>query len=439
MQLLGVASMIVYCIYILCYYARISSPRKAPWYLYAVAVAINLLVAFITDRLDLHQWGPLLLMGSMMFSFNLLFHGSFLQVLYAGSIYMFSLYSSRGIIVSIYSMVWGVCVREILSQDGYYYTIYVLAVALSILLQMYIRKVAMPDAITKRLMNNRNLLSLMVVYLFTSMFFLVLVNEGRFFEIHYFWYAFLYLSTCIIGKLGLQLVINRTAKVVKLMEYEMHAHQLKEQLSRQLRHYQSYQRFTESYRAFRHDYKNMMTAMKTLLYNREYEQATQLFDEVHDIMQRDIQIHKVYSPNVLLDAILQDAANICEEKGIRFSAIAHLPEGKALTDVETVRVFANIMDNAIEACEKTPGSERFIEVISSTTQGWSAIEVSNSFNGELAWNNEELDTTKENKEFHGLGLRIVKETIESLGGLVLIEPDQEQKVFKIKLCIPKAQ
>jgi len=36
-----------------------------------------------------------------------------------------------------------------------------------------------------------------------------------------------------------------------------------------------------------------------------------------------------------------------------------------------------------------------------------------------------------------LGLQIIRETIEEMGGLVFIEPDTEKRIFKIKVCIPK--
>jgi sensor histidine kinase regulating citrate/malate metabolism len=139
-----------------------------------------------------------------------------------------------------------------------------------------------------------------------------------------------------------------------------------------------------------------------------------------------------------LDAILQDAANISEESGIRFSAVAHLPESISLAELDMVRVFSNVIDNAIEACNKVSGSERFIEITSSGNKDWAIIVISNSFNGELLWKDGVLKTTKKSTDFHGLGLRIVRETIEGLGGLMFVDTDQDNRIFIMKLCIPKA-
>ncbi|WP_313187106.1 ATP-binding protein [Lacrimispora sp.] len=162
-----------------------------------------------------------------------------------------------------------------------------------------------------------------------------------------------------------------------------------------------------------------------------------MLDDIHDTMQQSVRVHNNYSDNMLLDAILQDVADVCEEKNIRFLAHAHLPESVPMADLDIIRVFTNITNNAIEACNKISDSERFIEVTSNSTQNWTIIEISNSFNGDLLIVGEDLKTTKEDKDFHGLGLQIIRETIEEMGGLVFTEPDSEKRIFKIKVCIPK--
>ncbi|AEG59861.1 sensor histidine kinase [Desulforamulus ruminis] len=437
MQLLGLASLIIYDVFVLLYFKKMFPPKRSHWLFYLAAVAINIGIAIPSYLLLDHRFAVYLIMGSIMLAFHLLFYGNWLQILYAGSLYMFSLYSSRGIIFSIYAFVLHTSIKDVLQQETYYITIFALAVLLSILFSLFIRKVIVPDTSARHLLYNKEQLRFVVVYLFIQLVFLTLINDGRFHdEIRQSWLSSLYLISCIISKLWL-LVLYHTTKVSELLEYELHTRQLQEQLSRQMRHYQSYRKFTESYRAFRHDYKSMMTSMKTLLYSQEYEKAARMLDDIHDTMQRDVLVHKAYSNNVLLDAILQDAANTCEEKSIRFSAVAHLPENISITDLDIVRIFSNVINNAIEACNKVSGPEPFIEITSSGNPDWATIEVSNSFN-ELLWKDGELETTKESKDFHGFGLRIIKETIEGLGGLIFIEADQEKRIFKIKLCIPKA-
>jgi two-component system sensor histidine kinase AgrC len=436
-QLVSLVAFILYDIYILLYFKAIFTSKRTHWLSYVAAIAMHIGISslsflFLDHRIDIY-----IMMSTMMLVFYLLFQGHWVEILYAGSIYVFSLYSSRGIVMSIYSLVLHAEIKNVLQNDIYYYSIFLLAVLLSIMVSIFLRKAIIPDDKSKNLFKNRGQLKFVVIYLNFQLLFLLLVNEGRYHDFQQAWYSMLYLGACIISKISLLFVFNHTLKVTELLEYELHTNRLQEQLSRQIRHYQSYGRFTESYRTFRHDYNNMMTSVKTLLRNREYEKAIRMLDNIHDTMQRNVLTHKTYSDHMILDAILQDTANICEEKGIRFSAVAHLPEN-IMTELDIVRVFTNIMDNAIDACNKLSGPDRFIEIISDANEDWINIEISNSFNGELKMDNDMPVTMKEDKDFHSLGLRIVTEVIENLGGLVFIEPDMAKKIFRTKLCIPKA-
>jgi len=277
-----------------------------------------------------------------------------------------------------------------------------------------------------------------VIYQFAILIYNLLISDGCFLNISFLWFSLLYLKSCAITIAFLAFVLNNSIRVSVLLEYELYTNQLQDQLERQIQHYRSYKNFTKNFQAFKHDYKNLMSTVKTLLKNNENQKATDLIDEIHDTMQRRAMTHKTYSENVLLDAILQDIANVCEEKNIRFSAILHIPEKMVLSDLDVVRVFSNVLNNAIEACCKVSDiSENFLEIVGSVNADWTFVEISNSFNGKVKFHDDELITTKENNDFHGIGLKVVKEIIEGVGGLVLIDPDQTKRIFTLKLYIPR--
>ncbi|AOT71823.1 sensor histidine kinase [Geosporobacter ferrireducens] len=438
MMVIAIVSLVAYNIFIFFYLKRLFPLKREHWLYYAAAIALNIGAFLISDIWDLHQIGVFLILGSTLLIFKLLFRMKGLQVLCTGGMYMFSLYSSRGIIVSLYAIILKNSIAGVLRNEVYYYTIIVLAVLYSMLIFTLIRKTIVPLDKMKQLLCNREQLKFAVIYLFLLIIYLLLVNDGRFWGIRPLWFSTLYLISFTMGKLGLLFVLNHTIRVSVLMEYELHTRQLQEQLERQIRHYKSYQRYTESFRAFKHDYKDMMASVKTLIKNHENEKAVKLIDDIHDTMQKSVLVHKTYSNNVLLDAVLQDAANTCEENHIRFSSFIYLPLDMILSELHIIRIFANVLNNAIEACCKVPALERFIEITSSGNQDWTMIEVANSFNGEVILAGEELKTTKKNKDFHGLGLNIIKDIIESMGGLVWIDADQDKRVFTIKLHIPQA-
>lgn len=438
MQILSLVSLIIYTVFMLLYFKKLLQPKRTHWLFYVSAVALHTGIAIPAYILLDHRFVPYFMIGAMMLAVNLLFYGNWIQRLYVGGIYMFSLYCSRGVVIAIYSIALNSGFQDVLRNETHYNTIFALSVLISILTTLFIRKVILPDERARHLLNNRGQLRFVVICLLSQFIFLMFINNGRYYEeIRELWYSYLCLISCVISNLWLLFVLDHTAKVSELLEYELHTRQLKEQLSRQLRHYQSYSKFTESYRVFKHDYKNLMTSVKTLIGKHEYEKAVRMIDNIHDTMQKNIQIHKDYSDNILLDAILQEAANACEEKNIHFSAVAHLPKNVPFKELDIVRIFTNIMNNAIEACGKVAVGERFIKITSRGNKNWAYIEISNSFNGELLLKDGIPETTKNNKDFHGLGLRIIKETVEGLGGLLSIESDPEKRIFSIKLCIPK--
>lgn len=108
-----------------------------------------------------------------------------------------------------------------------------------------------------------------------------------------------------------------------------------------------------------------------------------------------------------------------------------------LSDLDVIRVSTNILNNAIAACDKVPyASDKFIKISGSVNLNWPFIEIANSFSGEIKYRDGELVTTKKDKDYHGFGLMTIKKIIEDVGGMVLIDVNQEKRIFTLKLHIP---
>jgi len=63
--------------------------------------------------------------------------------------------------------------------------------------------------------------------------------------------------------------------------------------------------------------------------------------------------------------------------------------------------------------------------------------VVNSFDGKMHIQNGKFYTTKSEKQSHGLGLKIVEQIAESLGGFVIYKADSESRTFLVRVHIPK--
>lgn len=369
-----------------------------------------------------------------------------LQAAYGGSCSVLSAYCFRGLFATITAFIFRN--YDYSNIESYYAgTVLILPIALVFFVILY--KTILPDDKLKLFLHNRNQLKYVVVYEITAAANLTVMNSGRDlfpYDILFsnnslssygIWYFKVALGAYVLTLGILIYAIYQSIQSTELLEYQWRSEMLEEQYERQIRHYKSYQKYTESFRAFKHDYKFMMASLKSLIRANKNEKALELIDEMFDEMQKKVLIHKKYSDNIVLDAMLQDLANICGENEIRFTSNVFVPRNTELSSLDAIRIFSNFANNAVEACQKCPVSERFIDVASANEQQWVTLQAINSYNGKSHIEDGKFITTKEEKHSHGLGLAIVEQIAENLGGFVLYEPDPEKGIFLVRIHIPR--
>lgn len=375
------------------------------------------------------------LAAAMMIGVRIFTGMNWLQSVYCGGNCILSVYSFRGIFTALGSFIFRS--RDFLSDPNAYYSGTLIALPASLLLFGFLRRTIFPDNKTRHLLQSPSQLKFIIAYELLAILNLMIIFSGRYLSPHSVWYMEVTLGACILTIGMLIYAVYHALRSTELLEYEWRHKMLEEQLNRQLLHYKSYQKYTESFRSFQHDYRSMMASLKALVRAGENEQAIGLIDSLYDDMQKQVQVHKRYSDHVVLDAILQDAANLCEEKEIRFSFQVSVPRDTGLTLPDAIRVFSNITSNAIEACEKLPVDQRFIEIASRNDAQWSTLEAINSYDGNTLIENGEFITTKPESQNHGLGLRIIRDVVEALGGFIVCDADAKHRVFYIRVHIPR--
>lgn len=91
-----------------------------------------------------------------------------------------------------------------------------------------------------------------------------------------------------------------------------------------------------------------------------------------------------------------------------------------------VSLFGNLLDNAIEACERMKGGDRWIQIQISRQKEILNIEISNSIEKVPEEKNEEFISSKENKKLHGYGMKSVRRIVERYTGEIFYQI-QERK------------
>lgn len=432
---LAIGMVLVYYLIFILYYLSLfpTGGHKAPRILLVLA-------AVIASYQFLNAWNLLLLnfptiMVIMVAGLRFCTGMNWKQAIYGGGTCSITAYCFRGIFTAVIALFYKR--GDFLYNASAYYIITLIALPGSLLFLEVLRHTILPDDKLRRFLNNDRQLKPVLAYELSAVVNLVVINYGRSLVSSSSWYMAIALGACSLTLFMLIYAIHQSIRSTELLESQWQIQALEAQYARQLQHYKSYQKYTESFRAFRHDYKYMMGSLKTLIKANETEKAAQLLDDIYDGMQKKVQIHKKYSDNITLDALLQDFANLCEEKKIRFTFHVFAPKNTNLSLLDALRIFSNVVTNAIEACEKVPVPERFIEITSRNDEGWVTLEVVNSFNGEVIRTGKGLETTKPSKHEHGFGLGIVQEIAKNMGGFVIYDANPETRTFLLRVHIPR--
>lgn len=167
-------------------------------------------------------------------------------------------------------------------------------------------------------------------------------------------------------------------------------------------------------RKLRHDMNNHLSVIGSFLEEKEYDKALSYFKELNITAAAR---NRKFCENSLVNAVINAKYNLAQEKKIDCFVNIELDNLLAMDDVSLCTIFANLLDNAIEAAQRVPDrEERRISLKARYTGESLCIEVDNSRNGELKESKSGLLTTKTDKENHGYGLRSVRDVVESYGG-----------------------
>lgn len=206
----------------------------------------------------------------------------------------------------------------------------------------------------------------------------------------------------------------------------------------ELSHFQQRQQMQEETSRFRHDIRNNLLCINDLLEKGNAEGASQYLKNLLSIVES--LSPKYVTGDPMVDSILDLKVQTMEQNGIRFELDGVLAGGLPWKPVDICNVFANALDNAIEACQKVAPEKRQISMtIKSTPQFWfvtiqnsvaKAVDVAKLFQKNGGY------TSKSNADAHGIGTYNMKYTVESYGDMLKAECTDE--TFTLEIMIDKS-
>lgn len=196
------------------------------------------------------------------------------------------------------------------------------------------------------------------------------------------------------------------------------------------------QNIYQTMRAWRHDYHNHIQSIKAMLAMKKFEELDAYLGTLEqDLDSIDIAIR---TGNVGLDAILSSKVSIARKNNIEVNCTAKVPDQLKISDVHLCAIVGNLLDNAIEACEKIKSEEgnqfpqKFIRIYIGMFKQQLYISVSNSTNAKHRRRLNELVTSKLGE--HGFGLRRIDKIAEQYDGFV--NRKNEPGIFATEVMLP---
>lgn len=136
----------------------------------------------------------------------------------------------------------------------------------------------------------------------------------------------------------------------------------------------------EKTKAFRHDIKNHITVIKSLLENGNAKQALDYMGDMEDITQE--LSFPCSTNNPAVDILVSNKLGVAKSMGIDALCSLTLPYPCGLRDMDVCIILSNALDNAIHACKNmAENADKHIHVTGRVQGDFLFLEIENSFPG----------------------------------------------------------
>lgn len=162
---------------------------------------------------------------------------------------------------------------------------------------------------------------------------------------------------------------------------------------------------SEEYNKILHDYKNLIGFLKDIKINEEVKKDILAHIDLKN--QREL----IHTNNAVFNYALNNAMAKADEMGIDFHGTYPSVIAEGISSYDLLSLLSNLFDNAIEASQKADIKEIVYKI--ECNEYNFIVRVKNTYE-ESCFNN--FETTKNDKNKHGLGLNIIKEIVDKYHG-----------------------
>ncbi len=180
---------------------------------------------------------------------------------------------------------------------------------------------------------------------------------------------------------------------------------------------------------YRHDMRHHLNLINSYLTDNNQAAAQKYIADVENSIQEAVveRYCSNYAVNLILSSYLAKAKN----EGIAVETQIDLPEKTAVSDMDLCVIFANALENAINACKRIPSSkDRILNITCKTKNNKPFIQITNSYDGTVLFVDDMPVSRSEN---HGLGTKSIAAVAQKYSGVFSFTA--EDGVFKANIIL----
>lgn len=190
--------------------------------------------------------------------------------------------------------------------------------------------------------------------------------------------------------------------------------------------YQSQYLIYQDMKHLKHDFKNELEMLNSLISERKYETAENHIAELSDYIDKTCAL--CYTGNEAVDSLINIKISSAKMYNIKVITKMNTLSVPTENSMELCRIFGNALDNAIEACCKINEADRFICISIKEVDDVILIEISNS---SKYVDTSNLISTKAQKGIHGYGIQSICSSVTRMGGTYNFKYNGSAFIFKM--------
>ncbi len=203
---------------------------------------------------------------------------------------------------------------------------------------------------------------------------------------------------------------------------------LEQVIERETTNYKQIENAYNDMRTLKHDISNQLAVITDLISRNDKKSAEAVIRSI------SLQLENVnalcYTGEPIIDSVINIKLKYAYELGINITKRIKIAAFD-LDKIELCRAIGNVLDNAIEGCQRSGLSEQHIYMSIQQVDDKIVVEVTNTA-ANVDLNN--LQTSKKNKSAHGIGLSSIQSSVDKLNGYM--KCDFKNNIFSLKMVVP---